>query len=119
MSEAPFNPDQLVKFMTTAGKTASHNAAMKAAFKKLQASVNEFAAIFADEYEPVIKERTKRGEGRIAKKKAAAAAGNKGGDLFKATPVATSAVPAATTANKPATAAVQPVNVVKIADQKK
>lgn len=115
----PFNPNDLVSFMTNAGKTAAHNTAMKNAFKKLQASVNEFAAIFADEYTPVVKERTKRGEGRIAKKKAAAtaaasAAKSEVTDMFTAKPATTTAA-----SNKTATASPAIVPVVKVADQKK
>lgn len=70
-----FDPTQLTNYLQSAKNTSAHNVAMKAAFRKLEAAVKEFAVVFADDYKaPEPKERAKRGTGKAAQAKAAAAA---------------------------------------------
>lgn len=78
-TNTPFNPADLVKFMTNSAKEAALNAHIKAEFRKLQNAVDDFSKLFEPGYEaPAPKVRAKRGTGAIAQKKKATKSGEPG-----------------------------------------
>ncbi|UOR07472.1 hypothetical protein MUN82_10320 [Hymenobacter aerilatus] len=71
-----FDPQAMVSFMQNAAKTTNQNAAMRQAFQKLVATVEELAKVFEEDYEApatVKKQRAPRGSKKAEREAKAAA----------------------------------------------